>query len=130
MRSSFWGLAIVLALPAAASAQNIDNENSYEFVMQQPVPVIEGDVLNRPYRVIGHITASIRKATVFSRAAGHDKVFRELWERGQKLGADAVIHAQYGQASPSYWSAGAREVRGEAIKFLTPEEVANRAAHP
>ncbi|GGC43198.1 hypothetical protein GCM10011371_33340 [Novosphingobium marinum] len=88
------------------------------------MPVTEGDITDRPYRVIGTIVSSIRKATIFSRGVSHDKVYRELWERGEKMGADAVILAEYGESKRTAFSPGSREIRGKAIKFLTDEEVA------
>lgn len=80
-------------------------------------PVITGDVSDRPYRVIGQITAGVRKATLFSKAASQEKIFRELWERGKKMGADAVVHASYGDSHVSALSWGQTNATGVAIKF-------------
>jgi hypothetical protein len=40
------------------------------------VPVFAGDISNRPYRVIGEVSAGVRKATVFSKASSEAKIFR------------------------------------------------------
>jgi uncharacterized protein YbjQ (UPF0145 family) len=80
-------------------------------------PVIAGDVNDRPYHVIGQITAGVRKATLFSKAASQDKIFRELWERGKKMGADAVVHASFGDSHVSALSWGQTNATGVAIKF-------------
>jgi uncharacterized protein YbjQ (UPF0145 family) len=80
-------------------------------------PVIMGDVSDRPYHVIGQITAGVRKATLFSKAASQEKIFRELWERGKKMGADAVVHASYGDSHVSALSWGQTNATGVAIKF-------------
>lgn len=122
-----WIACAALLMAAPATAQNVENQNNYAYLSRQPVPVIAGDVLDRPYRVIGHVSAGVRKATAFSKSASQEKVYRELWERGQKLGADAIIHAQYGDPHITYFSWGTREARGDAIKFLTPEEMAQQA---
>src|SRR5690606_21009048 len=74
--------------------------------------------------VLGHVNKGVRKATMFSKSASHEKVYRELWEDAQKLGADAVIQADYGQARITALSWGSREARGVAIKFLTDAEIA------
>ena len=84
------------------------------------VPVIAGDISDRPYTVVGEITAGVRKATVFSKAASQDKIYRELWERAQKLGADAVVHASYGESHISAMSWGQTTATGIAIKFNAP----------
>ncbi|MEI6417485.1 MAG: hypothetical protein WCO82_00310 [Sphingomonadales bacterium] len=89
-----------------------------------PVPVVEGDITDRPYRVIGLIETGVRKATVFSKDPSREKVFRELWERGRKMGADAVINAEYGNARVRGLSWGSRDARGQAVKFLTDQEIA------
>lgn len=80
-------------------------------------PVIAGDITDRPYTVLGQITAGVRKATVFSKSSSPEKIYRELWERGQKMQADAVIHASFGKAHLSAMSWGQTTATGTAIKF-------------
>lgn len=81
------------------------------------VPVYPYDFPDRPYEVLGEVRASVRKATIFSKAPSQEKIYRELWERGQKMGADAVIKAQYGDAHVTALSWGASAATGIAIKF-------------
>ena len=88
------------------------------------VPVVAGDITDRPYRILGEVTAEVRKATVFSSSPSQRKVYRELWERASRLGADAVVNAQYGDARITALSWGSRRATGQAVKFLTDEEVA------
>lgn len=95
-----------------------------------PVPVVAGDITDHPYRVIGRIETNVRKATIFSKDASEAKVYRELWERAQKLGANAVVHASFGDSRVTALSWGARKATGEAIKFLTAEEIAARSVTP
>ena len=75
-------LAALMTFAAApVLAQNIENTQSYEWLMRQPVPVTTGDITDRPYRIVGHITKGVHKATIFHADPSHDKVMRELWER-------------------------------------------------
>lgn len=83
------------------------------------VPVFPYDLTDRPYTVVGEVQAGIRKATVFSKEASQEKIYRELWERAEKLGADAVINAKYGDSHVSAFSWGKTNATGTAIKFTT-----------
>lgn len=114
--------ALLAVFPA--SAQNVDGPPGYEQVRKMAVPVVSGDITDRPYRVVGHIQVGVRRATIFSHNPSQEKVYRELWERARKLNADAVIHAGYGEAHIAAWSWGSREAQGDAIKFLTDSEIA------
>jgi uncharacterized protein YbjQ (UPF0145 family) len=82
------------------------------------VPVFPYDITDRPYQALGEVKAGVRKATVFSKSPSQEKVYRELWERAQKLGADAVVKAQYGDAHVSAMSWGKTNATGIAVKFL------------
>ena len=84
------------------------------------VPVFDGDIPDRPYHVIGEVTAGVRKATLFSASASEAKIYRELWERAEKLGADAVINAEYGRSRVTAFSWGKTSAKGTAIKFDVP----------
>lgn len=81
------------------------------------VPVFAGDITDRPYQVIGEVKAGVRKATVFSKASSEAKIYRELWERAKKMGADAVINAKYGEAHVTAISWGKTNATGTAVKF-------------
>lgn len=116
----------VLALVAAAAPVTAQ-ETSPTTMEPSPVavraadlpnpPVIAGDVSDRPYTVLGQITAGVRKATIFSKPASPEKIYRELWERGKKMGADAVVHASFGESHISGMSWGQRNATGVAVKF-------------
>ncbi len=81
------------------------------------VPVFPGDITDRPYEVIGEVKAGVRKATIFSKEASQTKIYKELWERAEKLGADAVIKAEYGNSHVTAMSWGKTNATGTAIKF-------------
>lgn len=87
------------------------------------VPVISGDVNDRPYRVVAEIRVNIAKVTYFSRDPSEARVYKELWERARKVGADAVVNARYSEAIPGGWTYGRRKASGQAIKFLSDAEI-------
>jgi uncharacterized protein YbjQ (UPF0145 family) len=94
------------------------------------VPVFPYDITDRPYTVLGEVKAGIRKATVFSKAPDQGKVYRELWERAAKLGADAVVKAQYGDAHVTALSWGSVSATGVAVKFTGPATASGEAPAP
>ncbi len=115
MRRMLVALALV-AIAAPTFAQEIDTAAISAAQLGDP-PVTAGDIADRPYTVIGPITASVRKATLVSGASSPAKIYRELWERGRKMGADAVIHASYGKSHITGFSWGPTTATGVAIKF-------------
>lgn len=124
-------VAITLALASAPlAAQNINptpiEVPTYQSITAMKVPVIAGDITDRPYRVIGEIETGVRKASIFSKDPSPEKVYRELWERGEKMGADAVVNAKFGDPRVTALSWGSRKATGQAIKFLTDDEIAAR----
>lgn len=107
-------LAVAGMQPAAAK----EAKKAYIVVNEDVgVPVFPFDITDRPYTVIGEVTAGVRKATVFSKEASQSKIYRELWERGEKMGADAIINAKYGDSHVSALSWGKTNATGTAIKF-------------
>lgn len=117
-------IARQLALFAALSvcvAANADAEKPVKtYKMVNPdagVPVFAYDITDHPYKVLGPVKAGVRKATVFSREASQAKIYRELWERAEKMGADAVINAKYGDSHISAFSWGKANATGTAVKF-------------
>ncbi len=122
MRSNLaiaFAATLALAVSSAAAAQNVENTASYEWVMSQEVPVTDGDITDRPYRVVGKLTKKVRRLTIFSKHSSPQKVYRELWEKARnKYKADAVIFANFGEAGRAQ-----REARGTAIRFLKGAEL-------
>ena len=119
---------IALALVIAASPAGAkDKTKTYAIVNADVgVPVFPYDITDRPYDVIGEVKAGVRKATVFSKEASQKKIYEELWERAEKLNADAVVNAKYGDSHVSAVSWGKTNATGTAIRFkssvgLAPE---------
>ncbi len=113
MRSAFY-LFLLLAAPLAATPA------SKPFVIVNEavgVPVFPHDFPDRPYDVIGDVKAGVRKASMFSAEPSQAKIYKELWERAEKLGADAVINARYGDPHLTLLSDGKTNATGTAIRF-------------
>lgn len=116
--SALTGAALLVATSSIAQTSPVTDASAVYKASELPVPpVIAGDINDRPYTVVGQITAGVRKATVFSKSSSAEKIYRELWERGKKMGADAVVHASFGAAHVSAMSWGQTTATGVAIKF-------------
>jgi len=121
-------ISCALTCPQAAFA---GEKKQYVMVNEDVgVPVFPYDIKDRPYEVLGEVKAGVRKATVFSKSPSQEKIYRELWERAEKLGADAVINANYGDAHMSAFSWGKANATGTAIRFKAAAAVAAPAAEP
>lgn len=121
-----------LNVGAIVIAQNVDPQPppappTYSSLIAMPIPVTSGDVTDRPYRVVGEVTTEVRKATIFSRSPSEQHVFRELWERAQRMGAQAVVNARYGDARVTGLSWGSRRATGQAVRFFTDAEMEARS---
>lgn len=123
-------LGTVLALAAASPVSAKDKKaKTYAVVNQEMgVPVFAHDITDRPYTVVGEVKAGVRKATIFSKAASEKKIYEELWERAEKMKADAVINAKYGDSHVSLTSWGKTNATGTAIRFTGPATGAATAA--
>lgn len=112
--------AVALAACSPALAEDKTASSSAPPLINEDVgvPVFPYDITDRPYRVLGEVKAGVRKATIFSKSPSQEKIYKELWERGRKLGADAVINAKYGDAHVTALSWGSASATGTAIKFL------------
>ncbi|WP_294046714.1 heavy metal-binding domain-containing protein [Sphingomonas sp.] len=104
-----------------------DDPKKYVIVNEEMgVPVFPYDITDRPYTVIGEVKAGVRKATIFSKEASQKKIYHELWERAEKMGADAVIKASYGNSHVTAFSWGKTNATGTAIKFTGPATTAGK----
>jgi uncharacterized protein YbjQ (UPF0145 family) len=114
-------LAMILAVGAAQPSIAKDKPKQYMVVNEEVgVPVFPHDITDRPYEVVGEVKAGVRKATIFSKEASQKKIYKELWERAEKLKADAVIKASYGESHVTAMSWGKTNATGVAIRFTGP----------
>lgn len=81
------------------------------------VPMSPYDLPEPPYDIVGEVEAGVRKATLFSKEPSQENIYKELWERADKLGADAVINARYSDSHMTAMSWGKTKATGTAIKF-------------
>lgn len=127
MKMMKWTALAVLATVAAAQPAMAKKTPRTYVVNNEAVgvPVFPHDITDRPYTVVGEVSAKVRKATVFSKSASQKKIYRELWERARKKGADAVINATYGDSHISAMSWGQTNAKGTAIRFTTPAPTSN-----
>src|SRR5262245_39254080 len=123
--------AVVISCALTSSQAALAGEKKQFVIVNEDVgvPVFPYDIKDRPYEVLGEVKAGVRKATVFSKSPSQEKIYRELWERAEKLGADAVINATYGDSHISAFSWGKANATGTAIKFK-PAAAAAPAAAP
>jgi uncharacterized protein YbjQ (UPF0145 family) len=122
--------AAMVLVPAHVAAAEGKDGKTYAVVNEDVgVPVFAYDITDRPYKILGEVQAGVRKATVFSKEASQTKIYRELWERAEKLGADAVINAKYGDSHISAFSWGKTNATGTAIKF-TGDAASSATAAP
>jgi uncharacterized protein YbjQ (UPF0145 family) len=126
MKITYLG-AVALAF-TLVSTPSLAKDKAKTFVVVNEdvgVPVFPHDITDRPYEVIGEIEAGVRKATIFSKEASQKKIYKELWERAEKKGADAVINASYGDSHVALTSWGKTNAKGTAIRFTPVAAPAN-----
>lgn len=115
--------AILVAAPVQFAYAKEGKAKTFVVVNEDVgVPVFAYNLTDRPYTVLGEVKAGVRKATVFSKEASQEKIYKELWERAEKLGADAVINAKYGDSHISAFSWGKTNATGTAVKFKPASE--------
>ena len=125
--------ACAFAVPLAMTSSTAYAGHKKDFVVVNEdvgVPVFPYDIKDRPYEVVGQVKAGVRKATVFSKSPDQKKIYHELWQRAEKLGADAVVNASYGDAHMTAFSWGKANATGTAIRFTGPATATQPAATP
>ena len=108
--------AVLTALLLAGWAQVAAAETTETEQKAIDVPVYEGGV-QRPYVVVGQIKANLRKHFSFQPNPTKAEIFAEIWERAEKLGADAVIDARFGPTKATLFDHGRTPISGTALKF-------------
>ena len=81
------------------------------------IVLTDQDVVDRKYAVLGDITATVNKTTVFHPNPTREMVNEEFRKKAHEMGADAVILIRYGEVGVSLMSWGSLEGKGRAIKF-------------
>lgn len=117
-------LAVVMTGSMHVAAEAKKAENFVVVNEDVGLPVFPYDITDRPYEVVGEVETNVRKATIFSKSPSQEKIYRELWERAERLGADAVVNASYGDARVTLTSWGASKATGVAVRFLPQGQAA------
>ena len=126
MKTRTFAAALIAASLTLPSAAILASERKDPPVMNEEmgVPVFPYDITDRPYVIVGPVKAGVRKATIFSKEPSQKKIYNELWERGEKMGADAIVNASYGDSHMTAFSWGKTNALGFAVRFLTDAEIA------
>lgn len=108
---------------ATWSTSAVDNSAadivSGQVAKKQPseIQVTEGDITDRGYKLLGDISVTVNKTTLFHPDPTREMVTEKLKEKAAELGADAVVLARYGKGGISLVSWNSLEGKGRAIKF-------------
>src|SRR5690349_15100801 len=102
------------AVPATAAAPT---NTARSAKAPAEIVVTEGDITDRPYTVIGDITVSVNKTTIFHPDPTPEMVKEALQKEAASQGADAVVLARYGTVGISFFSWGSIEGKGRAVRF-------------
>lgn len=86
-------------------------------VLPERVILTDGDISDRPYTVLGDISVTVNKTTVFHSDPTKEMVNEKLKAEAAKLGADAVTHVRYGTVGISMMSWGSLDGKGRAVQF-------------
>lgn len=90
-----------------------------EDIQKSPLDIIitESDITDRKYKVLGDISATVNKTTIFHKDPTQEQVNEKLQQEAIKIGADAVILVRYGTVGVSFMSWGALNGKGRAVVF-------------
>lgn len=106
-----WSTASVERSQAAQEQRTVQSTQANNILISQQ------DINYPPYTVLGDITATVNKITLFHANPTREMVNEKLREKAAKLGADAVIFVRYGEVGVSPLSWGSLEGKGRAVKF-------------
>lgn len=86
-------------------------------VFPERVILTEGDISDRPYTVLGDISVTVNKTTIFHSDPTKEMVNESLRKEAAKFGADAVTHVRYGTVGIAMMSWGSLDGKGRAVQF-------------
>lgn len=118
------GFAVVLCVvilplsgPAHAAELRAVVEMPELSAAAEKIIVAEGDILNRPYRVLGQVFVRVKKVGVFDRPPIEEKTDILLKAEAAKLGADAVINVRRERDGITVFNFGYMNGIGTAVVF-------------
>lgn len=106
------------------STSNVKNNEGSESssvstsaIFSQEIIILESDIPDRKYKILGDIDVTVNKTTIFHSDPTREMVDKKLRQEAIKLGADAVIFVRYGVVGISLMSWGSQNGKGRAIVF-------------
>jgi len=81
------------------------------------VVITEGDITNRPYRIIGDVSLTVKKVGIVDRPPIEEKAQLALRAKAVEMGADAIILVRYDRHGFTGLSMGRIDVTGRAVVF-------------
>ena len=112
------GLLFIFSLSACATYRtNSDVEFASTEIekVESNVQILEGDLVDLDYSVIGPVVATVKKLTVFHKDPTKEQVDVVLTEKAKQMGANAVINVSYnGGVGLTTW--GFMTGEGTAVK--------------
>ena len=115
MKTKFWFAvaAIAVSLGACSGAKGPPP------IVKSPDSVIltQGDITDRPYRVVNDLDVWVHKPNIFARDPTPADIDMELKKKAAKLGADAVIFVRYGTVGTGVFNWGQLDGRVRAVAF-------------
>ena len=103
----------------AGEVTNVRSTTTLETKQTTPerIMLTDGDISDRPYIVLGDVSVTVNKTTIFHADPTKEMVNEKQKEEAAKLGADAVTHVRYGTVGISLMSWGSLDGKGRAVQF-------------
>lgn len=83
----------------------------------EAVVITEGDITDRPYRIVGDVSVSVKKVGIVDRPPIEVKAENALRTKAVEMGADAVILVHYDRHGFNGLSMGRIDATGRAVVF-------------
>lgn len=114
-----WSTAQVTPTGQAPQPTTVSDSSTQTAYAVNPsrIELVEGDLQGRPYEVLGKVSVSLNKLTIFHPDPTREQAAQRLREEAAKLGADAVINVEIGEVGLGLLSWASRDAEGQAILF-------------
>jgi hypothetical protein len=111
-----WSTSNIQSKPVTGGAAG-DSAAARPATQPDMILVIETDLTDKPYTVLGDVSVTVNKTTLFHPDPTRELVARRLREEAAKIGADAVILVRYGTPGISMMSWGSMDGKGRAVAY-------------
>lgn len=102
------------SLPFSSDTQTTADKNRQ--ISPEKIVISEVDILDRPYKIIGDVSANDAPSMPFSKANKLEAT-KNLRLEASKMGADGIIFVNYVLRKGTWESPDNIEAKGKAIKF-------------